>query len=514
MIELTLGRSLRLAAERAGDRTAIVCGDVSMTHLALNRFGNRIGNGLLELGLKKGDRLGVVLPNCADYLAIVYGAAKCGIALIFLNYRFTGRELTYQLVNAGAKALIYSSEFSKAVAEVRHELKELWTIALDQAEDGDIATIRDIAASASSTEPNIAVSENDLLYLGYTSGTTGFPKGAIVTHRNRCLAYHYWAIEYGFHQSDTVLQAGPTHHSVQIGFTLAQLSLAGRAVVLPKFDALNALQIMEAHKVTWSFMVPFMYNAILTVPGEERRRLDLSALRFFISAASPLPTAVKDGILTEFPSVGLNEFYGATEAGIITNLAPRDQRRKIRSVGKPIFDTETKILTDSGEEAAVGEVGLLYIKSPTVFDGYYGAPEKTAASFRGEWCTLGDLARRDEEGYLYIVDRAKDVIKSGGVNIFPAEIEEVLNLHPAVFEVAVIGVPDATWGEVPHAIIVPRAAEAPSVGELLAHCRASLAGYKTPKSIEFRSELPRNPGGKILKRNLRAEFWKNEEAAV
>jgi acyl-CoA synthetase (AMP-forming)/AMP-acid ligase II len=513
MIELTLGRSLRLAAERAGERTAIICGDVSMTHTELNRLGNQIGNGLLELGLKKGDRLGVVLPNCVDYLAIVYGAAKCGIALIFLNYRFTGRELTYQLASSGAKALIYGSEFRKAVAEARHELKELWTIGLDRADDGDIATLRDLAA-ASPEEPNVAVSERDILYLGYTSGTTGFPKGAIVTHRNRCLAYHYWAIEYGFHQSDTVLQAGPTHHSVQIGFTLAQLCLAGRAVVLPKFDAWDALSMMEAHKVTWSFMVPFMYNAILNVSGDERQRLDLSGLRFFISAASPLPTAVKEGILTAFPSVGLNEFYGATEAGIITNLAPCDQRRKIRSVGKPIFDTEAKILTDSGDEAPVGEVGLLYIKSPTVFDGYYGAPEKTAASFRGDWCTLGDLARRDEEGYLYIVDRAKDVIKSGGVNIFPAEIEEVLNLHPAVFEVAVVGVPDPTWGEVPHAIIVLRSEKAPSVEELLVHCRGSLASYKTPKSVEFRTELPRNPGGKVLKRELRAEFWKNEESSV
>jgi acyl-CoA synthetase (AMP-forming)/AMP-acid ligase II len=301
---------------------------------------------------------------------------------------------------------------------------------------------------------------------------------------------------------------------VQVGFTLAQLSLGGTATVLPKFDPLDAVRVMKEQKITWSFMVPFMYNAILSLPEEEKRRQDFEALRFFISAASPLPTGVKNHLLDTFPHVGLHEFYGATEAGVVTNLKPSEQRGKIRCVGKPILDMEVKVLNEMGNEVPAGEVGLLYMRGPTLFNGYYGSPDKTAAAFKDSWCTLGDLARLDDDGYLYIVDRQKDVIKSGGVNIFPAEIEEVLTLHPQVFEAVVVGVPDQKWGEAVHAIVVPKSDHKATPDELLAYCRENLASYKVPKSLEFRSDLPRNPGGKVLKRVLRDEFWENHEVRV
>lgn len=514
MIELTLGRSLRLAAERSPDKIAIRCGDEALTHAEINLRGNRLANGLLKLGLRKGDRVGVIMPNGIDYLAVVYAAAKAGLILVFMNYRFTGRDIAYQLSDSNAKALIYGDEFADAVRDARAEHPGVWMIASRTGEPHDIGTLRDIAGSASDSEPDVFVSEHDTIYLGYTSGTTGFPKGAIVTHRNRSLAYRYWAIEYGFGSEDRYLQSGPFHHSVQVGFTLAQLSLGGTATVLPKFDPRDAVNVMKSQKITWSFMVPFMYNAILALPEAERRAHDLSELRTFISAASPLPTGVKDRLLEAFPHVGLHEFYGATEAGVVTNLRPSEQRNKIRCVGKPILDMEVKILDEAANEVAPGEVGYLYMKGPTLFDGYYGSPDKTAAAFRDGWCTLGDLARIDDDGYLYIVDRAKDVIKSGGVNIFPAEIEEVLTLHPKVFEVAVVGIPDDRWGEAVHAIVVPKGDADVNAAQLMAYCRDNLASYKVPKSLELRSELPRNPGGKVLKRLLREEFWKNHEVKV
>jgi len=514
MIELTLGRSLRLAAERSPDKIAIKCGTEALTHAEINLQGNRIANGLRELGLRKGDRVGVIMPNNAEYLAVIYAAAKSGLVLVFMNYRFTGRDVTYQLRDSNAKALIYGDEFADAVQDARTECAAVWMIASSKSDPRDVSTLSDIASSAPDTEPDVSVSEHDTFYLGYTSGTTGFPKGAIVTHRNRSLAYRYWAIEYGFNGEDRYLQSGPFHHSVQVGFTLAQLSLGGTATVLPKFDPRDAVNIMKHQRITWSFMVPFMYNAILALPETERRAQDLGELRTFISAASPLPTGVKDRLLEAFPHVGLHEFYGATEAGVVTNLRPSEQRNKIRCVGKPILDMEVKIFDEVGGEVARGEVGYLYMKGPTLFDGYYGSPDKTAAAFKDGWCTLGDLARLDADGYLYIVDRAKDVIKSGGVNIFPAEIEEVLTLHPKVFEVAVVGIPDDTWGEAVHAIVVPRSSEDVTAEELMAYCRDNLASYKVPKSLELRSELPRNPGGKVLKRVLREEFWKNHEVKV
>ncbi len=514
MIELTLGRSLQLAAQRSPEKTAVLCDGGSLTHYELNLMGNRLANALLRLGFVKGDRVGVIMPNCVTYLAIIYAAAKTGIIMVFLNYRFTGHEIAYQLNDSKAKALIYGADFTSAVKEARKGLKNIITIAAASAEPSDMGSLREIMSAASDHEPGIYVSEQDIFYLGYTSGTTGFPKGAIVTHRNRSLAYRYWAIEYGFNSEDRYLQSGPFHHSVQVGFTLAQLSLAGTVSVLPKFDPENALRVMREDRITWSFMVPFMYNAILALPETTRAKCDLSQLRLFISAGSPLPTGTKDRLLEAFPRVALHEFYGATEAGVVTNLRPQDQRRKIRCVGKPVLDMEILILNDSGVDVANGEVGNLFMKGPTLFEGYYGSPEKTANAFKDGWCTLGDLARQDDEGYLYIVDRAKDVIKSGGVNIFPAEIEEVLTLHPKVFEVAVVGIPDEQWGEAVHAIVVTHANVSASPDELIAHCRQRLAGYKIPRSMEFRSDLPRNPGGKILKRVLRDEFWKGRDVRV
>jgi long-chain acyl-CoA synthetase len=217
---------------------------------------------------------------------------------------------------------------------------------------------------------------------------------------------------------------------------------------------------------------------------------------------------VKNALLERYPGVGLHEFYGATEAGVVTSLRPEEQRLKTRCVGRPVQDTEVRVLREDGSPAPAGEVGTLYLRGPTLFDGYFRAPDKTAEAFRGDWCTLGDLGRMDGEGYVYIVDRAKDVIKSGGVNIFPAEIEEVLTLHPAVSEATVIGVPDPRWGEAAHAVVVLRAGRASTGAELTAFCRAELADYKVPKSVEFRAELPRSPAGKILKRELREPYWR------
>lgn len=503
MIELTVGRALRLAAERNPGKVALVCGSRRLTHGELNGLGNRIANALLAAGFAKGDRVGVMLPNCPEYVAIAYAAAKSGLVMVPLNYRSLGREIAYHLEDAGARGLIFASAFRGAVEEAKEHMNGLRTI-----------VVGDLVASGSSAEPAVAVSEHDLFYLGYTSGTTGRPKGAMITHRNRSLAYHYWALEYGIGPEDVSLHAGPFHHTAPFGFTLTQLYLGGSVAILPAFDPAEALKTVEAARVTWAFMVPYMYNALLAMSEADRSRHELASLRFFISAASPLPTATKEGLLRAFPSVGLHEFYGATEAGVVTNLRPEDQSRKVRCVGKPIFDMEVKVVTPEGVEAAPGEVGELYIKSPTLFEGYFGAPDKTAEVFQDGWCTLGDLARRDAEGYVYIVDRTKDVIKSGGVNVFPTEIEEVLLLHPAVFEAAVIGVPDDRWGEAVHAIVVRRPGAGVSDEELLAHCRQALAGYKVPKSIEFRDELPRNPAGKVLKRLLREEFWAGRSIKV
>jgi acyl-CoA synthetase (AMP-forming)/AMP-acid ligase II len=237
--------------------------------------------------------------------------------------------------------------------------------------------------------------------------------------------------------------------------------------------------------------------------GQTLAEHDWRSLRMMISGGSALTTQTKEGVLATFPACGLHEFYGATEAGVITNLRPQDQARKRRCVGRPVFDTEVVIRDEVGQELPVGEIGEIWLRGPTIFSGYFNAPEKNQAVFSGDWCTLGDVGRIDEEGYVYIVDRSKDVIKSGGVNVYPVEIEEVLLEQTGVQEVAVVGIADPTWGEAVHAVVVLAPHVLLDVEVLLTRCRERLAGYKVPKTVEFRTELPRNANGKVLKRVLR-----------
>ena len=248
-----------------------------------------------------------------------------------------------------------------------------------------------------------------------------------------------------------------------------------------------------------------MYERILALGADTLAKHDWTSLRMMISGGSALTTQTKEGVLVTFPACGLHEFYGATEAGVITNLRPHDQARKRRCVGRPVFDTEVAIRDEAGQDVPVGEIGEIWLRGPTIFSGYFNAPEKNQAVFSGDWCTLGDVGRIDDEGYVYIVDRSKDVIKSGGVNVYPVEIEEVLLEQAGVMEVAVVGIADPTWGEAVHAVVVAAPQVRLDPEFLLSRCREHLAGYKVPKTVEFRTELPRNANGKVLKRVLRDE---------
>lgn len=505
MVELTVARTLTLALRREGDRPAVVFGERVLTHAVLDVLANRLANALLSLGLRRGDRIGVVLPNCPEYVAVAIACARTAIVMVPLNYRFTADEYAAQLEDCGAALLIYGDRFRDAVLAATAKLPRLRRICLGAASSGDVGSFADLVEKASPQPPAGEVAETDVFYLGYTSGTTGRPKGAMITQRNRVLAYHYWALEFGIRHSDVVLHTGPFHHTAPFTFMLSQLFMGGTVVILDHFDPVLVAETVARHRVTWGFLVPYMLDRLIA-EAETIRAYDLSSLRMIISGASSLPTRTKDGIMALLPQVGLHEFYGATEAGVITNLRPADQARKIRCVGRPVFDTEIEIRGESGRALAAGEIGDIWMRGPTVFSGYHQAPEKNAEVFRGEWCTLGDVGRMDEEGYVYILDRRKDMIKSGGVNVFPIEIEEVLRAQPGVADVAVIGVPDPVWGEAVHAVVVAGEGFSPEASALTAACRRSLAGYKVPKSFEFRTVLPRNANGKVLKRTLREEF--------
>lgn len=495
-VPVTVQRALGLAARRRPGKVAVRHGATVLTHAQLDRRAEAIAQGLYALGLKRGDRVAVMLPNCADYIAVALACAKGALCMVPVNYRFTGAEVKLQVSDSGAVALIHDAEFNSAV-----ELARLPEHVRTIVRGPQLEALA--GASATGWRPPDAT-EDDLFYLGYTSGTTGKPKGAMVTQRNRALAYHYWALEFGIGAEDVALHCGPFHHTAPFTFVLTQLFMGGEVVILDAFDAVAARRAIGEHGVTWGFMVPFMLERLLET------EIDAAAaptLRMIVSGASPLSTRTKQGVLERFPGIALHEFYGATEAGVVTNLRPEDQLRKTRCVGQPVAEIEIQIRDEGGAVVAQpGIVGDIWMRGPTLFAGYFGAPEKTAEVSDGAWCTIGDIGRVDEEGFLYLVDRRKDVIKSGGVNIYPIEIEEVILREPDVRECAVAGLPDERWGEAACAFLVlkPGADDQRVLRRVEAMCRQALADYKRPKLFRFIDSLPRNANGKVLKRELRA----------
>jgi fatty-acyl-CoA synthase/long-chain acyl-CoA synthetase len=294
-------------------------------------------------------------------------------------------------------------------------------------------------------------------------------------------------------------------------FCLNRLVVGGTVCIMRQFDAEGALRLIEEKRITNTFMVPTMYNFILELPESTRQRYNVGSMRVLICAGAPLPTRVKEGAIQFFHHAGLIEFYGLTESGIATYLQPSDQLRKIRCAGKPFWGVEIRLLNDMREEVSVNETGEVVLRSPYMMEGYY---KRGKERFEGDWFCTGDLARQDEEGYFYIVDRKIDMIISGGENIYPAEIEEILYSNPKILESAVIGIPDEKWGESVTAAVALKQGESANEDEIVEFCRARLAGYKIPRRVIFLAELPKSSAGKILKRVLREEYWKNKEAKV
>jgi long-chain acyl-CoA synthetase len=351
------------------------------------------------------------------------------------------------------------------------------------------------------------VEETDPFTLVYSSGTTGKPKGILISHRSRVLTFHAMAMEYGcYGPDDRFLALAPLAHGAGFAFAMSALYFGAYVEILPKFDAAQVLEKLSMEPFTGVFLVPTHFQNIFALPDAVlvRHRGRARALRAIISNAAALPQATKEMIVAYFGEGLLHESYGSTEAGIVTNIRPADQLRTRQSVGRPFATTFVRLLDDAGREVPEGQVGELYSRSPFLFDGYWNDPEQTRACMRDGWVSAGDLARRDAEGFYYIVDRKKDMIVSGGINVFPREIEEVLHRHPDVREAAVVGVPDEQWGERLRAFIVRRSGATLTPEAVVEHCRAHLSGYKVPRDVRFIDELPRNAGGKILKRDLRS----------
>ena len=399
--------------------------------------------------------------------------------------------------------------FAETVQSLRTRLPSVAGryVVTDGAADHATHSYETLIAAGREAPPSTPADLSACYFQGYTSGTTGFPKGCVNPHREFADCLRRIATIYGITEDDRELVAAPLFHEAPALFALLQIFRGGTVIVTSDSSPANVFEMIDQTQATWTFMVPTMWASMVT--SEEIDRFDLGSLRLLLSGGSPLLTHTKEAILRRFPKAGLNEFYGATEVGLVTNLSPEDQRRKVRSVGRPVIGMFVELRDEQGNVVPQGEVGEIHIGGATIIREYFNNPEATADARRGGFFTLGDMGRFDEEGYLYIVDRKKDMIISGGENIFPNDIEEILYRHPAVEMAAVVGAPDPKWGEIVVAAVKLKPGSSVDQAELIAHCKTFLSSFKVPKRIDFRDQMPMSSFGKILRRDVRKSYWEH-----
>src|SRR4051795_12848916 len=522
----TMISPLRRATQVAADRTAVVCGGARLSYAEMAERCRRLAGALHGLDVAAGDRVAIVSPNCHRYLEVYQAVPGAGMVLVPLNHRHTDAELRYALEDSGTKVLFAGRPVADVPPCVEH------VVSLDDAYEALLASAAP-AAFAHSVPPAVPygplraaappaafadeVVETDLAGLFYTGGTTGTAKGVMLTHRNLVANATHMQMCWPFSPETVWLVAAPLFHLAGSIAVLSTMWNAGRHGILPAFDPAAALDLVERERVTATLVVPSMLAAM----NEEQRARprDVSSLRLVSFGGAPSATETLRRAHEVFPGASLLHLYGATETAPIATSLPDVERfldaPQARSCGQPAVGVDVDVRRDDGSSCDVGEVGEVAVRGPNVMGAYWNKPDQTAATLRDGWYHTGDLGYMDEHAFVYLVDRAKDMIVSGGENVYSTEVEDVLYRHPAVLEAAVFGVPDARWGEAVHAVVVPRPSVAVTEDELLAHCRAAIAAYKVPKAIELRTEpLPKSGAGKTLKRELRAPFWAGRETMV
>jgi long-chain acyl-CoA synthetase len=494
---LSLAGGLRAAMHRAPEKIAYRQGERTRSYRALVDRMDRVSSALLAgFGLKPGDHAAIIGKNSIEYMEIVFGAAQAGIPLATINPKLAAVEQVAICDDARARVLFADAESAAALQGSRLETVSTVVVIGEEYES--------VLAQARPLEALPAVAEWGTFTIPYTSGTTGKPKGVLVGHRSRILTLFGMAVEYGcFGPDDRFLAIAPMCHGAGMIFSLAPVFFGGYCEVMDKFEPEAVVATLQSSAISGFFGVPTHFHHIMSVAKPVLERHRSSKLRTIISNAAPLPQAMKEKLVGHFGEGLLHETYGSTEAGIVTNLRPADQLRKQQCVGQPFPATQVQIRRDDGGLCGADEVGELFSASPYLFNGYWNRPKETAEAWQAGWVTVGDMARRDAEGHIYIVDRKKDMVISGGVNIYPREIEEVLFQHPEIAEAAVVGVPDEQWGERLKAFVVRRGGSALSAEAIGEFCEGRISRMKIPREIVFIEQIPRNASGKVLKTELR-----------
>jgi len=509
---MNLGQNLKVNAKKFPATVALKDRSRSFTYPQTNERVNRLASSLLGLGLSKGDRVAVLMENSIEIIELYLATAKTGLVIVPINFRLVGPEISYITNNSDAKAFVVHDEFAAEVDRVKTELVNIaadnYFIVGDQMEG--YRPYEALINGGSAAESEIAVDPEDTWILIYTSGTTGKPKGVIRSHASHIAFYLINAVDFGFNEHDFCMNVMPLCHINSTFFTFIFLYIGASVYVHPaqSFRPEEILEIVEREKITFISLIPTHYNLILNA-SEDALKRDVSSIRKLLCSSAPVRKSMKECIMGYFKDVELYEGYGSTEAGIVTVLKPEYQMKKLGSIGFETLGTEfVKILDIDGKEVPDGEVGELYSRGPMLFDEYYKLPDKTAESFVNGWFSAGDMARKDTDGFFEIVDRKDNMIITGGENVYPSEVEEVVGSHPDVFDAAVIGLPDDKWGERVAAVVIKKSGADLDEDSLRTYCKDKMAGYKRPKDVIFieADAMPRTATGKILHRMLREKF--------
>lgn len=516
----TLGELVRFNAAVRPHAVALRFEERSTTYGEFDTLTNQVANGLLREGLRPGARVGFLGKNSDRFFEVVFGCAKSGTVLVGINWRLAIPEAAYILNDSKVQVLFVGKEFWEFAQALQAQVPALERIIAVESGHPRWPGIDEWRDSQSADDPGIAIATDDVAVQMYTSGTTGRPKGVELAHRsffamlryppNADMDFERWT------DRDVSLVAMPGYHIGGVGWGIIGLRAGACNIVIPEFDAGVVLDMIQRYRITKLFLVPTAMRIVLEHP--RARAISYDSLRYVTYAASPIPLDLLRKALAVF-QCGFVQLYGMTETmGGATYLPPEDHdlagNERMRSAGKPFPGVSVKVVDTQGREVPVRTLGEICIKSPANMLGYANQPEATAQTLIDGYVHTGDAGCLDEDGYVYVLDRARDLIVSGAENIYPAEVENALAGHPAVAESAVIGVPDERWGEAVKAIVVIRPGHVVSAAELIEFARQRIAGYKLPKSVDFVTELPRNPSGKVLKRELRKSYWAGLDRAL
>lgn len=518
---MLLPKGLLHASRNYADKTAVIGEKHRYTYRELEVRTAKVKASLIGMGINKGDRVGILMLNDFRYLELMYAATALGAIIVPMNTRFTIQENIFVLKDAGVKVFYLNKEFIGILKPMKDELVNVKHIVL--AEDNDdplfkahnevLAYEKVLSKEKESTLVYDDIQEEDIAGLFYTGGTTGRSKGVMLSHKNLLSNAIHMTMNFKNSEDDIYLHAAPMFHLADQASTFAVTLAGGTHVTLKQFTPKSFLEVVDQEKVTSTMLVPTMLNMVIHSADFEKH--NISSLKEILYGASPMSTELLKKVMQDIPGIILRQAYGMTEASpVLTILSPEDhhvsfgtdEEKRLASCGKPVQFVEMKVIDENGEQVPVNEVGEIVAKGPNIMPGYWQLEEETQKVLQNGWYMTGDMGYMDEDGFYYVVDRAKDMIISGGENVYSVEIEQVLYTHPAILECAVFGTPDEEWGEVVRAAIILKENAVVTKEELLDFIRPKLANYKLPKAIEFMDELPKSGAGKILKRVIRDQY--------